>query len=82
MQIYGLWWIVAALIGGGAIFANRRDTSLPAWRLYVLMPLISIMVHLAGENRVYWVHFQPANLAPVLLACTFALNYTGGHGIL
>ena len=34
------------------------------WRLYIVVPMISLLVHLCSENRVYWVHFQLANIAP------------------
>jgi len=80
LQIYGMWWMVALLIIGGAILVRRARPSRPSpmaalpWRLYVLLPLISLLVHLCGENRVYWVHFHPANIAPILLALTLAMN--------
>jgi hypothetical protein len=74
MQIYGIWWIAAMLVTAGAFLVRRHPANnsspmaaLP-WRLYVLLPLISLLVHLSSQNRVYWVHFQVANVAPVLLA--------------
>jgi hypothetical protein len=80
LQIYGIWWLVALLIIAGAFIVRRGRPTRPSpmaalpWRLYVLLPLISLLVHLCGENRVYWVHFHPANLAPVLLATVLAMN--------
>jgi hypothetical protein len=80
MQIYSVWWMVAILIVAGAVLVRQspindrlRMAALP-WRLYVLLPLISLLVHLASENRIYWVHFHPANVAPVLLASVVVLN--------
>ena len=80
LQIYGIWWAAAALIALGSI-AVRRVKPAPAtamaalpWRLYIVVPMLSLLVHLCGENRVYWVHFHPANLAPVMLALVLCLN--------
>ena len=80
MQIYTVWWMVAMLIAAGAFLVkHHRDNdqspmaALP-WRLYILMPLISLLIHLSSENRVYWVHFQIANIAPVLLAIVVVLS--------
>jgi hypothetical protein len=78
MQIYAVWWVVALLIAGGVMLVKRVSTgdspmaTLP-WRLYIVVPLISLLVHLVSQNRVYWVHFQPANTAPILLAAVVAL---------
>ena len=83
LDIYAVWWGVGGLLVAGAA-AVRRDSrnagnamaALPG-RLYVLVPLVSLLVHLASENRVYWVHFQAANLAPVLLAAVAAVHRGG-----
>ena len=80
LQIYSVWWMTGLLILTGAGLVRRsRSRSVPSmatlpWRLYILLPLLSLLVHLCGENRVYWVHFQIANLAPVVLACVLAMN--------
>jgi hypothetical protein len=85
MQIYGVWWLLAGLIVAGGLLVRRPagDSSplarLP-WRLYVLVPLVSLLVHLASQNRVYSVHFQIANLGPVLLAAVVVLNRTWSAG--
>jgi len=80
MQIYAVWWAVGLLFAGGVFLVKRAKASddspmaaLP-FRLYAVMPLVSLLVHLCSENRVYWVHFQPANVAPVLLAAVVLLN--------
>jgi hypothetical protein len=82
MQIYSFWWIAALLVAMGAFIVKRHPdharspmAALP-WRLYVLLPLISLLVHLASENRVFWVHFQIANIAPVLLALAAVWSQT------
>ncbi len=80
LQIYAIWWMTGLLILAGAMLVrrvrSRHPTSMASlpWRLYILLPLISLLVHLCGENRVYWVHFQIANIAPVLLATVLAMN--------
>ncbi len=78
MQIYSIWWAAGLLMVGGAFLVRREPGRSPMsalpWRLYVLCPLISLLVHLASENRVYWVHFHPANVAPILLAMVVVLN--------
>ena len=80
MQIYAAWWAVGGLLAVGAMAVRRSRendghafATLPV-RLYVLVPLLSLLVHLATENRVYWVHFESANFAPVLLAVVVGLN--------
>jgi hypothetical protein len=80
MQVYGVWWALAALIVAGTLLVRRPTqgggtpmAALP-WRLYVAVPFLSLLVHLCGENRVYAIHFQPANLAPVVLALAVAMN--------
>jgi hypothetical protein len=80
LHIYAVWWLVAGLMTVGATVVRRDPrtsgnpmAALPG-RLYVLVPLLSLVVHLASENRVYWVHFQPANVAPLLLAAVVAIH--------
>jgi hypothetical protein len=84
-RIYAAWWVVGALAAIGAAVARRDPrtvgspmAALPG-RLYLMVPLVSLLVHLASENRVYWVHFQPANVAPVLLAAVVLLNRRRWH---
>jgi len=80
MQTYGVWWMAALLIVAGTFMVRRRTgnnnspMALVPWWLYILVPLVSLIVHLAGENRVYWVHFNSANVAPILLAFVVAMN--------
>jgi hypothetical protein len=84
MQIYGLWWTVGAMIAAGAFLVNQHAANasspmaaLPG-RLYVALPLVSLLVHLCSENRVYWVHFHYANTAPVLLGFAVVLFESAG----
>ena len=79
-HVYAVWWAAGLLVAVGAFAVRRHPTTtgngmaaLPG-RLYVAVPLVSLLVHLASENRVYWVHFEPANLAPLLLAAVVAVN--------
>jgi hypothetical protein len=78
MQIYTVWWMVALLIAGGAMLNKRIASDSPMaalpWRLYIVVPLVSLLVHLASQNRVYWVHFHPANIAPIFMASIVALS--------
>ena len=85
MQVYAVWWAAGALLALGAILVRRDHGSdghpmatLPM-RLFVLLPMASLLIHLASENRVYWVHFQPANVAPLLLAAVVAVNRGRRH---
>ena len=84
-RIYAVWWAVGGLMAVGAAVARRDPrtaghplAALPG-RLYLLVPLVSLLVHLAGENRVYWVHFEPANLTPVLLAAVAGVHRGRWH---
>ena len=43
------------------------------FRLYIALPLISLLIHLTSENRVYWVHFHHANFGPLLLGILVAV---------
>jgi hypothetical protein len=80
MQIYSIWWMAGLLIAAGAFLVKRLpqiDDSPMAplpFRLYIVLPLISLLVHLCSENRVYWVHFHYANVAPVLLGFVVVLS--------
>jgi hypothetical protein len=80
MQIYGVWWALALLIVAGSLLVRApvRGGDSPMaplpWRLYVVVPFLSLLVHLCGENRVYAVAFQPANLAPIALALAVVIN--------
>ncbi len=80
LHVYAMWWAAGGLVAVGAAVVRRDPRSagnpmaaLPV-RLYVLVPLASLLYHLASENRVYWVHFEPANVAPLLLAAVVAVN--------
>ena len=43
-------------------------------RLYLFLPFVSLLVHLCGANRVYWVHFHSANAAPLLIGLAIFLT--------
>jgi hypothetical protein len=82
MVIYGAWWLLGALLAASTpLLANpyeRRQSGSPMWalpaRLYLLVPFFSLLIHLAGVNRVYWVHFHVANLTPALLGAAVVLS--------
>lgn len=78
MQLYAAWWAVGLLPVAAALLARRTpgDSAMRALpgRLYMLLPFIALLAHLAGENRVYWIHFHVANIAPVLLGFAVALG--------
>jgi hypothetical protein len=81
LQIYGVWWMVAIMLAGGLLLVKpvrSDDSSMAAlpFRFYMMLPLISLLVHLAGENRVYWVHFQLANLSPLLIVAAMAITHS------
>jgi hypothetical protein len=86
LTLYGAWWIVGGLLAiAGVVLrrpCNRPGESpmtfspmaaLPG-RLYMLVPLISLIVHLCGANRVYALEFHAANIAPLLLGGAVVLN--------
>src|SRR5205823_4349442 len=87
LTLYGAWWLAGAMLVLATFMLRRpadRDAQspmsrLPA-RLYIFVPFISVLVHLAGANRVYWIHFEPVNVAPLLLGV--AVLFTRWRGVL
>ena len=75
--LYAAWWALGGLVALTGLIprADRlgRFAALPG-RLYLLIPIASLIVHLCGANRVYNVHFHAANLAPVLVGLAVALT--------
>jgi len=71
------WWIAGALAAAFAIvprgFRIGSMSHVPV-RLYMLIPFVSLLVHLCGANRVYAMDFHPANVTPVLLGLAVALG--------
>jgi hypothetical protein len=85
MALYAGWWFAGGMLVLATLMLRKpgeRDAMNPMaalpGRLYVFLPFFSLLVHLAGANRVYWVHFHIANVAPVLLG--FAVLLTRWHG--
>lgn len=84
MVLYEAWWLIGALLLAATFLLRkpaerRRDSAASAmWqvtgRLYLVLPFVSMVVHLIGANRVYWVHFHPANAAPLFLGLAVLLT--------
>lgn len=75
--LYAMWWVAAVLTGGGVIIDTllRREpaAALPAraaWvqPTYVVVPFLSLMLHLAVLHYVYDVALYVAMLAPQMVA--------------
>jgi hypothetical protein len=89
LTLYGAWWLAGAILVLATLLLRRPherqvDASamspLPG-RLYLALPYFALLVHLAGANRVYWVHFHPANVAPVLLGLAVLMTrWRGSFG--
>jgi hypothetical protein len=81
LTLYGAWWLVGGMLVAASVLIRRPAESsidspmaaLPG-RLYMLVPFISLVVHLCGANRVYALVFHPANVAPVLLGAAVVLS--------
>lgn len=71
------WWIAGALVALLGLIPHGvrlgRMAGVPV-RLYLLIPLASIIVHLCGANRVYSIDFHIASLTPILLGLAVALQ--------
>ena len=81
LTLYGAWWLAGGmLVLAAALLRKHGDRSVDSpmsalpGRLYLALPFISLLVHLCGPNRVYALHFHPANLAPVLLGLAVLLT--------
>jgi hypothetical protein len=48
-------------------------------RVLVIVPIISIIVHLSTANWVYKLHFNLANIAPFLIGLGFAIGHYDNH---
>ena len=90
--LYGAWWMAGGMLVLAATAlrsptdknADSAMAALPG-RLYMLLPFVSLLVHLCGANRVYALHFHLANVAPVLLGLAVLLTrWRGelGHNVL
>ena len=88
LTLYGAWWLAGGMLVLATILLRRPHelhapspmAALPG-RLYFFLPFFSLLVHLCGANRVYALHFHPANLAPVLLGLAVLLTrWRGAFG--
>ncbi len=87
ITLYGTWWLVGGLLVAGTVLlrkpADRLRSASAMWalsgRLYLMLPFVSLLVHLCGANRVYWVHFHAANAAPALLGLAVFLSRWRGE---
>lgn len=70
------WWLAGALLAAWAFVPTPlrmgRLAGVPV-RLYMLIPFVSLLVHLCGANRVYAMTFHPANVTPIILGLAVAL---------
>ncbi|HEY2589081.1 MAG TPA: hypothetical protein VGI81_25280 [Tepidisphaeraceae bacterium] len=81
-QFYGAWWVVGALMilyELQARFLRHEaafDTGLRLFirRLYVALPLTSIVLHLSLLHWVYRVPFVAGDLSPLLIGAAFVLG--------
>jgi hypothetical protein len=81
LTLYGAWWLAGGMLVLATLLLRkpserRTDSPMSALpgRLYILLPFVSLLVHLCGANRVYALHFHPANVAPVLLGAAVLLT--------
>jgi hypothetical protein len=82
-QFYGAWWIVGALLSvyelqsrflGDAPGPVEGGVRLFIGRLYVVLPLASLILHLSLLHWVYRVPFLRGDLSPVLIGFAFVLG--------
>ncbi len=77
--VYAGWWIAGLLPAVGMVLRSlpTRGSAAPSSemgliRLFLILPFISLLVHLYGGGWVYSVPFRAAYIAPVLLGLAFA----------
>ena len=88
VQFYGAWWIVGALLIvyelQSRFLGDRQEpveggVRLFIGRLYIVLPLASLMLHLSLLHWVYRVPFLRGDLSPVLIGFAFVLGRSGRH---
>lgn len=81
-QFYGAWWIVGGLLIAYELQARflgpdgSAETTIQLFvrRLYLTLPLASIVLHLSLLHWVYRVPFVSGDLAPLLIGGAFAIG--------
>ena len=81
-EFYGVWWVVGAMMIAYELQARflpgdaSAETSLRRFvrRLYLALPLASIVLHLSLLHWVYRVPFVSGDLAPLLIGGAFAMG--------
>ena len=86
--VYAGWWIAGLLPAVGMVMRSlpSRQPSAPSpeiglIRLFIVLPFISLLVHLYSGGWVYSVPFRAAYIAPVLLGLAFAAPAIGRQSI-
>jgi hypothetical protein len=82
-HFYAAWWVTGALLALYGIpgwFPSATSVDVPhplqiaMHRIYTLLPLASLVVHLWMQHWVYRVEFTGGDLSPLLIGATLALN--------
>jgi hypothetical protein len=85
-EFYALWWLLALLPALAEVLArfdpwretprdeSGRGQAAPT-RTYLVLPYVSLLVHISILHYVYDVRFYGAHVAPLLLGLTLALNH-------
>lgn len=82
VQFYAAWWVVGALLIAYELQArflgpdNSSETAIQRFvrRLYLTLPMASIILHLWLLHWVYRVPFVSGDLAPVLIGAAFVIG--------
>jgi len=84
-QFYGAWWVIGLLMVVYELQArvlgpdsSAADSGLRLFirRLYIVLPLASVILHLSLLHWVYRVTFVAGNLAPMLLGGAIVLGHS------
>ncbi|HYO09189.1 MAG TPA: hypothetical protein VER17_09470 [Tepidisphaeraceae bacterium] len=91
LVIYCGWWLAGALpvaytmtVGSLDVFRRRSDGRAPGAdvilsRVLLVLPMLSLIVHLCLANWVYKVTFHPLNAAPLLLGLAVLCGHADQH---
>ncbi|HEY8750512.1 MAG TPA: hypothetical protein VIM11_21180 [Tepidisphaeraceae bacterium] len=81
LQCYAWWWVVGGLVAMPELRSRSEGSGVNAGglqramkRVYLLLPLASLIAHLSMLHWVYRVQFVGADLSPVLLGLMVAIG--------
>lgn len=83
LAVYATWWIAALLPAFGALLyhlPSRRSqiqsdgVEIGMARAYIILPYVSLLIHLYGAGWVYSVNFASAFISPILLGLAIAMT--------